>query len=94
MQTEEQLNAIAANEKLPANVRYAMLRQVICENAKNREDKHTLLNAVGHQLGGELVKGKPDYWLFKDGRKAKFDLVESSKPASAMKLAFRKAFSQ
>jgi hypothetical protein len=47
MQTEEQLNAIAANEKLPANVRYAMLRQVICENAKNREDKRTLLHAVG-----------------------------------------------
>lgn len=74
------------NEKLPLNVRYAMLREEIKQKAKNREEKRTLLMMVGHNLGGTLHKGKTvieiingkkqektlPFWQFPDNTKGKF----------------------
>lgn len=92
LKTEDDFNAIINNNKLPCNVRYAMLRQAICEQAKTPEDRKTLLEMVGHELGGELVKGHPNYWTFKDGKKAKFELSDEPKrPVSAMARAFMAA---
>lgn len=87
--TEDEINTIVSNDKLPSNVKYAMLRQTICEHAKP-EDRPKLLTMVGQQLGGSLVKGHPNYWLFEDGRKAKFDLPQE-RPATKMAQAFMKA---
>jgi hypothetical protein len=65
---EEVLN----NDRVKPSVRYAMLRSEIVEKGKNREDKRKLLLLVGHSLGGELQEGKPNFWQFPDGSKAKF----------------------
>lgn len=64
--------AILNNEKIPENVRYAMLRSVIVEKAKNREERRLLLIQVGQHLNGKLIKGTPNYWVFPGDRKAKF----------------------
>lgn len=63
---------ILQDSSIPASVRYAMIRTEVCKNAKNRADKRHLLMEVGTFLEGTLVKGHPNYWVFKDGRKAKF----------------------
>jgi len=64
--------AILKDHKLPRSVRYAMLRTIIVEKAKNRKDKRELLFLVGYELKGRLVPGSPNYWLFEDGTKARF----------------------
>ena len=79
--------AILSNNKLPLNVRYAMLREHICEEAANRADRRELLIKVGEHLRGVLQPGRKvkvaqddgtiveisqNYWLFNDGTKAKF----------------------
>jgi hypothetical protein len=63
---------ILENNKLPKSVRYAMLRSEIVNKAKNRNDRRQLLMLVGHKLEGNLQPGKPNYWLFSDNTKAKF----------------------
>lgn len=79
--------AVLSNNKLPFNVRYAMLREVICEKATNRSERRELLIKVGQHLEGTLHKGRvvkkesddgqvteehQNYWVFPDNTKAKF----------------------
>lgn len=64
--------SVINNAHLKCSVRYAMLRAEIVEKAKTRADKRKLLELVGHTLEGTLTPGKPYYWTFKDGSKARF----------------------
>lgn len=64
--------AVLNNAHLRCSVRYAMLREEIVTKAPTRADKRKLLELVGHRLEGTLTPGKPYYWEFKDGSKARF----------------------
>lgn len=64
--------SVLTNEKCPAQVRYAIIRQAVNEKVKSRQEKRDILFKVGHFLGGAHKKGTPNYWEFSNGKKAKF----------------------
>lgn len=70
---------VLSNESIPANIRYAILRDEICVKAKSPNDAKELLIQVGLHLKGTLVKGHPNYWVFADGRKARFRAHKTDK---------------
>mgnify|MGYP001164231896 CR=1 FL=1 len=71
-------------EKRPASVRYATVRDVLSDRKIPFVERKPILLDIGAMLGGTLVKGRPDYWIFPDGNKAKFDrIILSNKGAIA-----------
>lgn len=85
--SEQQYNDILNNQRLPRSVRYAMIREVVCDKLKTRKERREVLLTVGQHLKGELrpgrltvtygpngevIKSRQNYWEFADGTKAKF----------------------
>lgn len=69
---DSQLMAVL-EERRPASVRYATVRDALIERKVPMAARRNILLEIGEYLNGKLTKGKPDYWTFPDGNKAKFD---------------------